>query len=420
MKINKTLKNILIAVILLLILGYFALKAFTVGNDINVYLHAAQQIFNGENIYKNNPYNNYLYSPLFALLLQPIAHINWTISRFIWLVINALIVYRLWILLIKFIKPNTLKLEKRLHLLAIGVIIISLGFINHNLVLGQVTILILWLTIEGIYQIMLKKNVKGAILLALGINIKIIPVIALGYLFLKRKFLAIGLILFFLIVSIVLPIPFIGYDYNIELLKNWEQTINPENEKFVFEDNNGCQSLNCILRAYFTETGSHTQKYGLKRQIADISFESLEIILKSLRILLVLSVIPIVFYRYKKRKFNKLWWFWEISYLMLVSLLIFPHQMKYTMLYFVPSGAYMILYCIIRYKHKDKFNIREMIIAVISLLLMFIISISGRDIVGNYIVDIIDFYHFWGLTNIMFILLLIICPPTKIENKLNL
>lgn len=104
---------------------------------------------------------------------------------------------------------------------------------------------------EGLRLIHFHKNWQGAILLAMGINIKIIPLLALFYLFFKGKFNAIRLTIIFLAVSLLLPSLFIGHQYNMDLLQQWKKTISPAGEKYVFENNNGCQSLNAVLPAYF-------------------------------------------------------------------------------------------------------------------------------------------------------------------------
>jgi len=54
-----------------------------------------------------------------------------------------------------------------------------------------VTILIMYLCIEGLHTLRRAKN-AGAWLIALGINIKILPVVFLPYLMLRGEFKALG------------------------------------------------------------------------------------------------------------------------------------------------------------------------------------------------------------------------------------
>ncbi|NQY09703.1 MAG: hypothetical protein HRT71_09340 [Flavobacteriales bacterium] len=82
--------------LLVLVLVFVSVKAFKSGTDINVYLFASEQLFNGKDIYAENPYNNYLYSPLFALLLRVIPFLDSSFTRVIWAVFNFVLAIRIW------------------------------------------------------------------------------------------------------------------------------------------------------------------------------------------------------------------------------------------------------------------------------------------------------------------------------------
>lgn len=404
----------------LVILAYLIAKAVNGGNDINVYLHASEQLLQKKNIYAKNPFNNYLYSPLFTILLTPLTLFNWSIARVIWVVINIAFTVRLWYLLEQLV-IGTLSLSKSYkRVWTISVAILSFGFLNHNLNLGQVTVLILWLTMEGIFQIMQKENVKGAALIALGINIKIIPLLALVYLFFKGKFKAIIYTLIFIGLSLLLPALLIGWEYNNDLLYKWKNAINPTDKKFAFENNDGCNSLNAVLPAFLYNNFDKPSnierdpRWLFKRKIANLSTTTLTIILQICRVIVLLFIPFSIFFNYKKRKDEHLYYHWEIAYLLLVTLLIFPHQMKYSMLYFVPVGAYVLFYYLYIVEHKIKINTFQRVVGGISVLLLFILSIMGRDIIGHYLVNLLDFYHFMGFSNLLFLVILAICNPQKL------
>ena len=409
-----------------LVLIYIILKSFSKAGDFVVYLYASEQLFKGENIYKNNPFNNYLYSPLFALLLKPILVFGFPIARVIWALINVVVTVRIWKLILC-IAEETLSLKKNtVFYWTLGVIIISAGFWNHNLILGQMTMFILWLTFEGLYQIINRgKNFLGGFLLGLGIVIKIVPMLALFYLFFKLKFRAIAITLGFILVGLLLPSLFVGHNYNMDLLGKWGETINPSNKKYVFEDSNGTVSLNATLPAYFYEFENSRNKHPqLERQIATISHDTLLVVLQGLRLATVLSLLLLVFYNYKKRAVNKgsLYFLWEVSYLALISILIFPHQQKYVLMYFVPAASYMILFSLLLFNSKKDFGLKYKVIAIVSSVLMFIAAIMGRDIVGKAVMKIYDFYHIPGLMVILFLVFLFFVKPDflmKINNQEN-
>jgi hypothetical protein len=198
----------------------------------------------------------------------------------------------------------------------------------------------------------------------------------------------------------------------MELLKAWVETINPSNERYMFEHSNGTQSLNAILPAYFYELDEAIDTSSdLHRRLVSIPYDSLVIILQSLRVLILLSGLYVLFYRSSQRDNASLYFFWEFSYLALATVLIFPHQQKYAMLYFVPAGAYMVLFILLVWKSKWKVKTRYKIIAVLSSSLMLVSALMGRDILGDYIVDVFDYYHYFGLVNIVFLVFLLLVRP---------
>ncbi len=409
-------------------LGYLIARAYRGGNDINVYLYAAEQLLTSQNIYTQNPYNFYLYSPLFALTLSPLTLLEISVARVIWMFINLAIVIRIWYLL----RPMALTLSpSNRRVWTISVVVLSLGFLNHNFALGQVTILILWLTIEGVFQIQHGNKLIGSALLALGINFKIIPLLALVYLGVKGQFKALTFTLVCLGFTLLLPALFIGFKYNAELLSAWKRVINPSGERFAFEDNDGCHSLNALLPAYFFDFESiersippYKRNVDYPRRILHIPYETLRVILLLSRLLVLgiflLALLPRswiygspgkLIQRFwqtlksdfakntTKPEFNPRIFLWEMALLCLVTLLIFPHQMKYSMLYFVPAGAYLIMCMIpgsqIRVTSVGKF------LLILAGFLMIVLAIMGRDIIGTHLVDVLDYYHFMGIANLV-------------------
>lgn len=83
------------------IIVYLGYKAVNEANEPNTYFYAAQQLLHHENIYSGNPYNQYLYSPLFALIMVPFSLLPWLVGRIIWMFVNLIVTIRLWIILKK-------------------------------------------------------------------------------------------------------------------------------------------------------------------------------------------------------------------------------------------------------------------------------------------------------------------------------
>ena len=409
--VKFNIKNIIFGLLLTVVLIYVIFKAYSMGNDINIYLKASHKILNHKNLYPD-----YIYSPLFALILSPLSFLNSHIARIIWAIINFVVVLRLLHLLNRVIYKDLLFKEAIKTKIFLAVIFVSAGFLNHNLILGQITIIILWLTAEGLYQIFNNKEIKGSALIALGINIKILPLLILFYLVFKKKYKSVLLILIFVFVSLFLPALFVGFNYNNNLLINWANRINPSGEKYILENNNESNSADAILSAYLYKyhSSDDTQLYHFKRKITSVSGNTLIAVIQIVKLLLILSVLLLIFYKYKRRRSASLYLYWEFAWLMLISLLIFPHQMAYALLYLVPAEIYMLIFIFSVLQQKKKMSIKYKLISFSASVLMFVSAVSGRDVIGSKIVDIFNFYHMQGIVIISFLLFLLLIKPDDV------
>jgi hypothetical protein len=413
MPVGRTLLKYIFVIAILL--AYFILKAQTTGEDINIFLYAAKSLMWHNNIYKNPPQiPPYYNSPLFALFLTPLSCMNWVIARFIWSLIIFAVVIRLFIVSNQLIMPYIQEKYKKGFYAA--VVFFSLGFLNLNLCLGQVTIVILWLTIEGIVQVLRGKEIRGAALLALGINIKIFPFLALFYLVLKKKYAAVVITLIFLCVYLFLPAIFIGFDYNKELLKQWAMTINPA-KRYFFE--NGAVSFNSILPAFFSNTVKDELDSTFRRTIFTLTYSQLVIVMQTVRLFFLALSAVMVLYPGRKKSGSDIYVFREIACLMLISLLILPHQTKPSMVYAIPAFAYVMLFFINLYAYKKAFTLPDKIVGAISFVIIFTLTVSGRDIIGNYCVNILDYFHFMGLSLIFFLAVLFYCQPNRLSRSVE-
>ena len=416
MKKRLTPMAVFYALLGLLALTYLIGKSLVVGTDINVYLYASKQLFRGENIYADNPYNLYLYSPLFAGLLGLISWMDWGLARVIWLLLNVGLAYRIWILLQHMlISWPELKPAYRRGF-GWAILFISFGFLNHNFNLGQITVLILWLSLEGTWRVLQGQPIRGAALLALGINIKILPLFFGFYLFTKGKFKASVYTAIFTGITLMLPALWFGWNHNSELLGHWQERITPSGDQYVFEKTNGCQSLNCLMAAYLYDfpESELSHAYEANRKLARIPQDTLVIVLQCSRLALLLSIIPLVLFKRRQRLNPKVYLIYELAYVSLVTVLVFPHQMKYAMLYTVPAGAYLIRYFFTVLSSGEKLRPDEAALGLFIASILLVLALIGRDIVGDQIVNTLDYYHYMGLVNLVFLIMLWTFRPNRI------
>jgi len=258
--------------------------------------------------------------------------------------------------------------------------------------------------------------IRGAALLALGINIKILPLLV-GYYWLAkgrvRASLYAGL---FTAASLLLPALLIGWQANLDLHEQWLARIMPGGDNYVFEKTNGCQSLNCLLAAYFYDfpEAELSASYEAGRKLARIGEPTLSLVLQGSRIALALSILGLVFYSHRRRVPPDRALLWEFAYVCLATVLIFPHQMKYAMLYSVPAGAYVIRHVLTRLSSGEGLPRLDTMVAVICGLLLIVLALMGRDIVGDRIVNTLDYYHYMGLVNVLFLGVLWFWRPVRV------
>lgn len=339
--------------------------------DFFIFLSATGDLIRQQDFYKATYVNgyHYFYSVFFALLLKPFYYLPFFWVKFSWLLLNVLFYFSLISLLIK----NKLLValsekQKRLFISLVG--IFSLRFFLDNIHNSQTTILILWCCVYGLHFIIKNKPIAGAAILALGINIKLMPIVFLPYLIYRGYFKAFLYTVIFYFAYMFFPSLLIGSEYNLSLLKTWLSLINPSNKNHVLDvEERSFHGLSTLLSTLFVKDVPDTFALSLKRNIADVSVSTLASILLFTR--LALASLTLLFLKLKpfvKAK-TSLQQYLEISYLLLVIPLIFPHQQHYAFLFAVPAFAITLFVFKSQYNkiHKSTRIIITLLLALIYL-----------------------------------------------------
>lgn len=372
----------LVYLIFLLLGAYVITKSYVKGNDINVYLHAAQEFISGGNPYIDNPFNKYLYSPFFTVLLAPLTYLGFPLARVAWALLNCFLLFRSWQIFEREILSQTDWSQSRKNLFAAVALLLSFNAFNHNLILGQMTVFMLWTVIESMYQIRKGNLILGTVILALGINIKIIPILGLIYLFFKGRIKALVWTGSMLLLMMVIPMLFTGWENNILLHTSWFEAINPSGSKFGLEVNDGCVSVNCLL-------SRTTLDAGLQKLLTN-----------AIRLILLSLFLYRIFKSRANPSITNAWREW--SMILMGILLIFPHQMKYTMLFIVPAAIYFL------FEFFNTWTKDERIMYGLPLGICFILpAIIGRDLIGNAATNFFDTIGLMGIFNLIIFLFLI-------------
>lgn len=215
--------------ILLFFTPYLVVKAIG-GGDFRILLTGAAYLRNGISPYGTNmaipggTTDVFLYSPFVAFIITPLTYLPEFIPVFAFLILNLLLVFRLWWLIGEWLNIRMLTPLLQKWWLGLTVFFL-LRFVLHNFEKTQMNIVVLYLSVEGMYQILIKEKISGAFLLALGICLKILPIVFLPYLLYKKKIASSLAIALACMVFLLIPATVIGFHFNNELLTGWWRCI---------------------------------------------------------------------------------------------------------------------------------------------------------------------------------------------------
>ncbi len=336
MKKNKYILYTLIALFTLV----FCLIECTGKGDFFIFFTASGDILKGEDVYQKSYVDgyHYYYSVFFGLILQMLAIFKFELAKFLWLLLNCVLFWHLFYLLSQHKLVRNLELKKQTIFLSLA-FVFCFQFFRDNIHTSQITILILWTCVYGLICVFRGHGLKGAFLLALGINIKLMPIVFIPYLIYRGYFKEVFYVVLFLLVLLFFPSLVISNQQNILLLKSYWHIINPSNTNHVLDvDERSFHSLTTLLSTLFVENVPDKFALPLKRNIADVSLETLSKIILGVRLFLVaLTLYFLKFSTLFKKQINNNSYLVEVSYLLLLIPLIFPHQQFYAFLFALPA-----------------------------------------------------------------------------------
>ena len=215
-------------VIFIIILGaYTTLRTYAGSNDFDTYYYAAKAVLHGSSIYEPLPgLSPYIYPPLFACLLSPLAMLNIGTASILWYALNILFIFGCAFLCSFLVFGKSDAMGGRIRLMpflpkALFLIVIA-ALLLDNISMLQVNIFLLLLTLLGLYFDRIGKSVLAGLFMSLSISIKIIPVLFLVYFALKNSWKAlIWTLVFILIFSLALPVLSMGKSQAIESARQW-------------------------------------------------------------------------------------------------------------------------------------------------------------------------------------------------------
>ncbi|MFT5820659.1 MAG: hypothetical protein ACI8ZM_001904 [Crocinitomix sp.] len=422
---QKNLKKYIYILLGLLVTAFCIIGALGNG-DFKVFLEAAKLVAAGENPYNKwlfvseGVYCLYFYSPLWAVILSPFSFLPNFIPNFIWLAANIFFLYRILTLLKNYVDINTIS-KKQLRWIILLCSIMSLRFILYNFGMIQMTLFLLWGGLESIRLMSEKKVTLGAILLALIINIKILPIVIIPYLLYRKHYRGLIYTLIFSFVFILLPSLYTGWTENLFLLTEWWGVINPGNTEHLIESELGPHSLTALIPSLLTETSG---ELSITRNFMNLSEAVVIQILNITRLLLI--VFSLYFLRWSPFVIakSKLFQLRELAYIFLLIPLIFPHQQKYAFALTIPALFYLCHFVVINFSLRKKVmkGTRWYLLIVLMSFSFMLMTLSSDGVIGRELSNISQ--HFktitWGTMLLIFALALAQPQITKKTKQLQL
>lgn len=373
--------------VVLLIFESFALH----DKDLDIFVGASRLVAEGKTCYEvwlksGTSGLKYFYSPLFAVLMMPFSYLPQWGYNLLWTSVSLLLMWRSFILLQFFLPLDRLSQRQRNWFYALVAISVA-RMIADNLALGQMTILLIWGTLESMRLIFLKRYPAGCALLALVINIKLIPLGLLAYLVYKRELKAAGLTLFFLALYLYLPALFVGFKFNHQLLLDWKNSLTATQGKSIYEDI-GRSSLSALVPSLMLDT---PLQFSIRRNVVTADEHTVNLVLNAIRLILLMVLAILMWPPFSTRSSRRAL-LYDLSLVCVATPLIFPHQGKYALYYALPAYSYCIFWLM---DNKELYASGKQYKAVLAFtLLSFALATLTTDgLIGRKASDLAEYLH---------------------------
>ncbi|HEX8267347.1 MAG TPA: glycosyltransferase family 87 protein [Pyrinomonadaceae bacterium] len=213
--------------------------------DVHVYHSAAHSLFNKGRIdlysadFADDAIMDYRYTPFFLFLVFPFSFLPYESAEYVWLWLNIIAVVPA-IIAVKRGFEKTATNPRRIYLILFLSFLVCAKLFFPLIRNLNVHLLILCLIFGAFYFLLKQKKLLAALLMALAITVKIVPVLTLPYFALKKQWLFLSATVVLVVVFNLLPAFYFGADLNFKLLNDWYNHVLVHNE---FHEINGPLNL---------------------------------------------------------------------------------------------------------------------------------------------------------------------------------
>jgi len=296
------------------------------GYDFTSYLLSAETMLHGENPYKTDTPFPYIYPMFLSFILIPLTIIPYWLANLAWYAINVVsLFYTLKIIIVSLFKRPLIYWGEHLYVPITFIIILLLGVIQNNLLNGQVNFLVLLMCALFFKYFESGRYLLASIFLALGIAIKLVPLIILLYIVFRKKLHVALYSIMLAFLFCMLPYILLGgqiFDIYREYLNIF--ILDPLSTVGIAIHKSLLFTVNDFVAFLFPTLGNNT-------------FIKLGSILVSITPVTILEIFML---RELKKRYNNIWIF--CMYL-LVILFISPMSETHHLAYIIPAVVIIIL-----------------------------------------------------------------------------
>ena len=199
--LSRRLTFTMLAIVILAAGLYFAEKSgsnpVAYRNDFNVFYHAAREVLAGRDPYQSalGDWTPYLYPPLLAVVLAPLALLPLPVAAYVWFLINAVSTISAALISARLVRDDgRLSQSTRegkeaavgqgghiVSLVAALSLLVVARFVLDNFSLGQVNPLVAALAAAHFYLYSRDKKITSALALSIAVSIKLTPLLLIAY-----------------------------------------------------------------------------------------------------------------------------------------------------------------------------------------------------------------------------------------------
>ena len=200
----------------------FTLRAAEKMPDFEVYWHAADRATRAEPLYRAEDGHYQLkYLPAFAILAIPLAWLPLPVAKAVWFAVSVGLLCAFVALSIALLPHR----RTRVWVLALCAVIAMAKFYGHELVLGQVNLLLGAVVAGAVYGLRRRRETLAGLLLACAVIVKPYAVIFFPWLLSIRSGRALLVASLALAAALVLPVAAYGVPAALSLYLEWWHTV---------------------------------------------------------------------------------------------------------------------------------------------------------------------------------------------------